>query len=167
MKNIVLFGCFALLLMSFSIIKKHGSYNPISREKIIDTVFVCLPCGYGCDNLVYKESGFCAQCNMPLVNKATIFFKNIEPAEICSFIKKRGKQKVVLLDVRTNEEFTGNAPDKFGRLDGAINIPVQELASRIKELNQYKNKDILVYCIHPLLLCCSIHSCRKAYLLLY
>ncbi len=159
MKNIVLFGCFALLLMSFSIIKKHGSYNPISRKKIIDTVFACLPCGYGCDDLVYKESGFCAQCNMPLVNKATILFKNIEPEEICSFIKKRGKQKVVLLDVRTNEEFTGNAPDKFGRLDGAINIPVQELASRIKELNQYKNKDILVYCSH------SHRSPRASYLL--
>ena len=159
MKNIVLFGCFALLLMSFSIFKKQASHKTICKEKIIDTVFVCLPCGYGCDNLVYKESGFCAQCNMPLVNKATIFFKNIEPAEICSFIKKRGKQKVVLLDVRTNEEFTGNAPDKFGRLDGAINIPVQELASRIKELNQYKNKDILVYCSH------SHRSPRASYLL--
>lgn len=148
MKNIPLFGCFAVLSMSFSIINKQGSYKPISQEKIKDTVFVCLPCGSGCDNLAYKEKGFCTKCNMPLVNKATVSFNNIEPAEICIFMKKKGKQNVVLLDVRTKEEFTGNAPDKFGRLDGAINIPVQELASSIKELNQYKNKDMLVYCSH-------------------
>lgn len=96
---------------------------------------------------------------MPLVNKATISFNNIEPAAICSFIEKKDRQNVLLLDVRTNEEFTGNAPDKFGRLNGAINIPVNELTVRMKELRQYKNKEIVVYCSH------SHRSPRASYML--
>jgi rhodanese-related sulfurtransferase len=55
---------------------------------------------------------------------------------------------VLLLDVRTPEEFNGTAPDKFGKLSGAINIPVQELEKRTVELSKYKNKEILVYCSH-------------------
>ena len=159
MKKIIGVGCFALLLMSFSINNKQVSNKPISQKNSIDTTFVCLPCGADCDKLAYSKSGLCPHCNMPLVNKATVFFNNIEPAAICSFIQKQGKQNVVLLDVRTKEEFTGNAPDKFGRLAGAINIPVGELAVRIKELNPYKNNEIVVYCSH------SHRSPRASYML--
>ena len=159
MKNIIGFWCFAVLLMGFSIVKKQGSYNSVSQKNIKDNTFVCMPCGADCDKLAYSKSGLCPHCNMPLVNKATISFNNIEPGAVCGFIEKKGKQNVVLLDVRTKEEFTGNAPDKFGRLDGAINIPVGELAVRIKELNSYKNKEIVVYCSH------SHRSPRASYML--
>ena len=159
MKNLIGLGCFALLLVSFSFTHKPELYKPFSQTNIKDTTFVCLPCGADCDKLAYSKSGLCPHCNMPLVNKATISFNNIEPGAVCGFIEKKGKQNVVLLDVRTNEEFTGNAPDKFGRLDGAINIPVGELAVRIKELNRYKNKEIVVYCSH------SHRSPRASYLL--
>ncbi len=49
---------------------------------------------------------------------------------------------VVLLDVRTEGEFNGN----LGHLPGAILIPIQELDSRLKELDKYKDKEIIVYC---------------------
>lgn len=159
MKNLIGLWCFALLLMSFSITKKQASSKPISQKNIKDSTFVCMPCGADCDKLAYTKSGFCTHCNMPLVNKATVSFNNIEPTAICTFIENKGKQNVVLLDVRTKEEFTGNAPDKFGRLNGAINIPVNELAVRMKELRQYKNKEILVYCSH------SHRSPRASYML--
>ena len=74
--------------------------------------------------------------------------KNITPAALCNYIDGIGKQNTVLLDVRTPEEFNGTAPDKFGKLTGAVNIPVQELEKRILELAVYKNKEIIVYCSH-------------------
>jgi rhodanese-related sulfurtransferase len=44
-----------------------------------------------------------------------------------------------LLDVRSPEEFGG------GHIDGAINIPIQELSGRVDELDD-KNHQIVVYC---------------------
>lgn len=44
-----------------------------------------------------------------------------------------------LLDVRSPEEFGG------GHIDGAINIPVQQLAGRTGDLGD-KDKQIVVYC---------------------
>jgi phage shock protein E len=49
---------------------------------------------------------------------------------------------VVVLDVRTPGEFTSST----GHLEGAILIPVQDLASRLDELEPYREKTILVYC---------------------
>jgi phage shock protein E len=49
------------------------------------------------------------------------------------------KQGATLLDVRTISEFSS------GHLSGAKNIPVQELATRLKEL-PIKGSPIVVYC---------------------
>ena len=111
-------------------------------------VYTCLPCGYGCDTLTYKTPGTCSHCNMELVDKATVKFGTVQPENICNFITEKGANNVVLLDVRTPEEFNGTAPDKFGRLLNAVNIPVQELQQRIHELDSVKNKEIIVYCSH-------------------
>ncbi len=56
---------------------------------------------------------------------------DITPQEAIEMIKK--DKNVVILDVRTKEEFSS------GHIKGAINIPVQELEERIKELAKYKN----------------------------
>ncbi len=49
---------------------------------------------------------------------------------------------VIVLDVRTPEEFTG----PLGHVDHALLIPIQELEQRIKELDDCKNKTILAIC---------------------
>ena len=49
---------------------------------------------------------------------------------------------VVILDVRTREEYDG----ELGHLRGALLIPLQELAARVSELNAHIGKEILVYC---------------------
>jgi rhodanese-related sulfurtransferase len=49
---------------------------------------------------------------------------------------------VVVLDVRTQEEFDGTK----GHLRKALLIPVAELPRRWKELAAYKHRQILVYC---------------------
>lgn len=50
--------------------------------------------------------------------------------------------EIVVLDVRTPAELEGN----LGRIDKAINIPIQELPNRINELKPYKEKQIYVIC---------------------
>ncbi len=52
--------------------------------------------------------------------------------------RKRVAEGAVLLDVRTREEFAG------GHVEGALNIPVQELASRLHEVR--KGAAVVVYC---------------------
>ncbi|MER3523687.1 MAG: rhodanese-like domain-containing protein [Ignavibacteria bacterium] len=49
---------------------------------------------------------------------------------------------VVVLDVRTPKEFTG----ELGHIDGAMLIPVQELEERIGELEKVKGKRVLAIC---------------------
>ena len=50
------------------------------------------------------------------------------------------KQGAFLLDVRTPGEFEG------GHLDGATNIPVQELEAKLASLPAKKDQDIVIYC---------------------
>lgn len=48
----------------------------------------------------------------------------------------------ILLDVRTPAELAG----PLGKIDRAINIPIQEISSRMSELNKFKDKEIIVIC---------------------
>ncbi len=130
-----------------------------AEEGVGEELFVCLPCGSGCDTIQYKTTGTCSHCSMELVKRSTVIHSNVEPEHLCSFIAKAGNNNVLLLDVRTPEEFEGTAEAKFGRLNNAINIPVQELEKRINELDNYKNKEIIVYCSH------SHRSPRASYML--
>jgi rhodanese-related sulfurtransferase len=122
-----------------------------------DDPYVCIPCGSECDKETFSKPGECMHCHMALVRKSTINFKNISPASVCEVMTK--KPGTVLLDVRSPEEFNGTAQENFGRLKGAINIPVQDLENRLNELSRYKDKDIIVYCSH------SHRSPRASYIL--
>jgi len=129
-----------------------NSWKPILSSKV---QYACTPCGSDCDTTVHTEPGTCKHCNMTLVDRSTIVHKNIQPNKMCSLNEKN----IVFLDVRTPAEFNGIAEDKFGAIKNAINIPVQELETRIKELEKYKDKEIIVYCSH------SHRSPRASYML--
>ena len=122
-----------------------------------DKVFVCLPCGHECDKIKHSKPGSCEHCQMKLVDEATIKHKSVPPRKVCDFIST--KSGIILLDVRTKEEFLGKAEQNFGTLKNAINIPVDELEVRLSELRAYKDKTILVFCSH------SHRSPRASYLL--
>jgi rhodanese-related sulfurtransferase len=124
-------------------------------ENLSAIQYSCLPCGLTCDTTVYNKPGTCTRCNMELVDKSTIIHKNIQPEQMCSLNEK----KVIFLDVRTTGEFNGTAPDKFGAIKNAINIPVQELQARTNELEKYRDSEIVVYCSH------SHRSPRASYML--
>ncbi|MEP6596814.1 MAG: rhodanese-like domain-containing protein, partial [Ginsengibacter sp.] len=119
--------------------------------------YQCTPCGSDCDNTSYDKQGQCPHCGMALVKKSAVTFITIQPTEICDYIIKH--PGVVLLDVRTKEEFEGKANPDFGALKNAINIPVQELENHLADISGLKNKEIIVYCSH------SHRSPRASYIL--
>ena len=120
-----------------------GGYPPSikSIEK-----YICLPCGQDCDLKEHSEPGKCEHCQMELVKKSTVTFKTIEPAAICGYIAKN--PSVILLDVRTKEEFEGTSEQNLGTLKNAINIPIGEIRNRIAELQKAKDREIIVFCSH-------------------
>lgn len=122
----------------------HAQNNTSAKQS--SEQYACLPCGNDCDHLVFDKPGTCPHCNMRLVLKKDIVFRNITPAQLCDIVAAR--PDVVLLDVRTPKEFSGKDHENFGHLKNAINIPVQDLESRLTELNAYRNKEIIVYCSH-------------------
>lgn len=135
-----------LLLIFFT----HLFYPIYGQQKAIgkhtNALYACLPCGFDCDHLAFDKPGTCPQCGMQLVLKKSIVFTNISPAELCKIVSLR--PNVILLDVRTPNEFAGKAEEKFGHLKNAINIPIQELKTRLDELKAYRNKEVIVYCSH-------------------
>jgi len=134
-------ACVALVsVQSISLSDSHKTTVQYKEE------YVCLPCGNDCDSQVYDQPGSCPNCNMPLVKKSTVNIKNIQPSEVCNYIAQH--PNVVLLDVRTKEEYEGRANPDYGTLRNAINIPLQELNSRLANISSLKNKEIIVYCSH-------------------
>ena len=140
-------------------VSSTGQPKPANNTGEPAEQFVCLPCGSSCDIIIATTPGTCMHCNMRLVKQASIIHSTIAPQDLYAHILKAGSSNVLLLDVRTAAEFNGTAPDKFGRLKNAINIPIQQLEARIKELDAYKDREIIVYCSH------SHRSPQASYLL--
>lgn len=68
--------------------------------------------------------------------KDNIDYGDVSVSEAKTLIDK--KTSLIILDVRTLQEY------EEGHIDGAINIPVQELEKRLNELS--KDEEILIYC---------------------
>jgi rhodanese-related sulfurtransferase/DNA-binding transcriptional ArsR family regulator len=66
---------------------------------------------------------------------------DVEPVPARELLARLRKGEVTVLDVRPPEEFAA------GHLPGAVNIPVDELARRLKELP--KRKEVVAYCRGP------------------
>ncbi len=121
--------------------------------------YVCTPCGNTCDNMVHDGPGTCATCHMKLIEKSSVRFSNLTIDEFCKRIA--ANPNAILLDVRSAGEFNGTSSEvaTFGYFKNAININVNELESRLDELEKFKDREILVYCSH------SRRSPRASYLL--
>ncbi|MEO5944274.1 MAG: rhodanese-like domain-containing protein [Ferruginibacter sp.] len=62
--------------------------------------------------------------------------------------KVRTDKNILLLDIRTAEEFNNKHKDAWrniGHIKNAVNIPLDELNTRVAEINNYKNKAVLIY----------------------
>lgn len=73
----------------------------------------------------------------PMLNRGASGVNNLAATEAVLMLN-RGKP--LILDVRDEAEFAS------GHIQGAKHIPVAELASRIKEIEKFKDKPVLVHC---------------------
>lgn len=64
--------------------------------------------------------------------------KNVSSDEALELIKSN--KDLIILDVRTPDEF------KSGHIQGAKNVPLGEIPRRMKELEKYRGKPLLVHC---------------------
>lgn len=65
-------------------------------------------------------------------------YKNISSNKLKEIIKNN--KDILLVDVRTKEEF------EEVHIENSINIPLQDLLYNIDELQDYSDKDIIIYC---------------------
>lgn len=82
-------------------------------------------------NLIFLNS--CSQAQTAGENELTV----IQVQE-----KINSQEDIVLLDVRTGEEYTG----PLGHIDSSLIIPLGELEARMGELEKYKEYEIIVIC---------------------
>lgn len=81
-----------------------------------------------------------------------MYFKNISSAELKNIIDN--KEDILLIDVRTEEEFND------GNIETSINIPCQDLVYNIDDMEEPKDKKIVVYCRsgHRSVVACNLLS---------
>ena len=76
-------------------------------------------------------------------------FTPVMPAHLCDTLQAHPNR--LILDVRNPDEFAENAKEpgyNMGRLKEAKNLRVEELFSRLKEVQAYKDQPIFVVCTH-------------------
>ena len=80
-------------------------------------------------------------CNQKTIEQTPVKeFPNIKIADVQK--KINAKNNILLLDVRTVTEFDG----PLSHIAGAVLLPIQELEQRVDELNEHKEKEIIVIC---------------------
>jgi rhodanese-related sulfurtransferase len=73
----------------------------------------------------------------PMLNRNAGGVANVSATEAVMLVSR---SKPLVLDVRDAAEFAA------GHIQGAKHIPVAELAGRIKEIEKFKDKPVLVHC---------------------
>lgn len=71
----------------------------------------------------------------------TVQAKKMSGEELTALLKDdEGMKEILLLDVRDETDFAS------GHIEGAQNIFVNELESRLSEIESYKDKQVVLYC---------------------
>lgn len=65
-------------------------------------------------------------------------YKNIDKKQLREILKR--EEDILLLDIRTREEFEEENIEK------SVNIPLHDLLYNIDEIDEFKNKKVIVYC---------------------
>jgi phage shock protein E len=85
-----------------------------------------------------KKIGATIVLGLALVTTGQVSAKDISQSQLQKIMKN--DQQVVVLDVRTVEEF------EQGHIPNAVNIPHKELEARLAELSGAKNTQVVIYC---------------------
>jgi len=120
-------------LLSFALAAQHAGYT-------------CPPCGCSNDGKIFENPGNCGSCSMKLLNTEDksegLNYTNLDLSEVCNKVIEN--PSILFLDVRTEREFKSSP---LGRIKGAKHIHISDLQNRVGELSDYKDKEIIVYCL--------------------
>jgi rhodanese-related sulfurtransferase len=78
-----------------------------------------------------------------------VVYQTLYMDDLCAYLKQH--PEALLLDVRSKGEHCDTSQSltlNIGKLKNAKNIDVRELNGRWKEVDDYKNKPVIVYCSH-------------------
>ena len=56
------------------------------------------------------------------------------------------KDPPIMIDIRSVEDYNGTGYSKYGHISDAISIPMLELETKLDELEEYKDKEIITMC---------------------
>ena len=56
------------------------------------------------------------------------------------------KTPLLMIDIRPFDDYKGTGDSKYGHIPDAVSIPMLELESRLEELEEYKEKEIVTMC---------------------
>jgi len=56
------------------------------------------------------------------------------------------KTPPLMIDIRPVDDYKGTGDSKYGHIPDAVSIPMLELESRLEELEEYKEKEIVTMC---------------------
>ncbi len=77
----------------------------------------------------------------PLSASASDCFEDVSPSEVVDLLDG-SPVRPVILDVRTEEEFTG----RLGHIEGALLIPLAQLDRALPQLQQLADREVIVVC---------------------
>jgi len=124
-------------------------------DKRIDVLATALYAGLNVSDLAAIELSYAPQfgTGKDAVNLAGYVSSNILEGDVDALhadqLNQRLEEGGLLLDVRTEAEF------RRGHIEGAVNIPIDDLRSRLKELP--RDRTLLVYCLTGIR---SYYACR-------
>ena len=68
----------------------------------------------------------------------------------------------LMIDTRTVEDYEGTGYSTYGHIPGAVSIPMLELESKLDDLEEYKNKEIVTMCPGGGLSLAAVDEMREA-----
>jgi rhodanese-related sulfurtransferase len=101
-------------------------------------VLLAVGCSDRAGDEASPDAGAEAAAQPAAVTEGTSAAAVISPADLV--VRLNTDRAPVLLDVRSAEEFAA------GHIPGAIHIPYDEIPSRLAELAEYRDAELVVYC---------------------
>ena len=60
--------------------------------------------------------------------------------------KLNSDEPPLMIDIRPVADYSGTGDSKYGHISNALSIPMLELESRLQELEEYKDREIVTMC---------------------
>ncbi len=114
--------------------------TPSWVNKVIDANFLCQPLPVEDRAEDGKDACHAWGC-APLLTEGDKLPKEVGVINLHERID-RGKNPILMLDVREEDEFRGH----LGHIEGAYHIPLDEMEERMDELTSFKHSEIITIC---------------------